>query len=109
EKKEKKGKKIGKNIKKESKTDETIQNDKKEITWKIVTQNIKGLNDKTKQNILWNQCEKSKIDIIFLQETNIKTNSTTSFFSHTHTTQKNEKFLLNEPETYKTWNSSIEN
>ncbi|RHZ59100.1 hypothetical protein Glove_365g14 [Diversispora epigaea] len=35
-----------------------IQYDKKTIKWKIATQNIKSLNDKTKQSIFWNQSRK---------------------------------------------------
>ncbi|RHZ48148.1 hypothetical protein Glove_557g34 [Diversispora epigaea] len=85
-----------------------IQYNKKTIKWKIATQNIKGLNDKTKQSIFWNQCIKSKLDIIFLQETNIKERNKNLFFSHTHSTQTKKEYLINEPKEYQTWFSSIE-
>ncbi|RHZ74762.1 hypothetical protein Glove_219g192 [Diversispora epigaea] len=77
-------------------------------TWKIATQNIKGLKDKMKQNLFWNQCIKSNLDIIFIQETNIKKETKEFFFSHTYSTQTKEKYLINEPENYQTWILSLD-
>ncbi|RHZ59143.1 hypothetical protein Glove_365g27 [Diversispora epigaea] len=117
-KREKKEKRIKKKLlknKKKSKSEKitetenaNIQYDKKTIKWKIATQNIKGLNNKTKQSIFWNQCVKSKLDIIFLQETNIKEKRKNLFFSHTHSTQTRKEYVINEPKEYQTWFSSIE-
>ncbi|RHZ80778.1 hypothetical protein Glove_132g276 [Diversispora epigaea] len=95
-------------IKKQKEGNKETEYKKSVKTWKIATQNIKGLKDKTKQNLFWNQYIKSNLDIIFIQETNIKKETKESFFSHTHSTQTKEKYLVNEPENYQTWISSLD-
>ena len=49
-------------------------------TWKLITHNIQGFNDKTKQ-LIWNDyCIKNNIDIAIITETQINSQTSTKYW-----------------------------
>jgi exonuclease III len=68
--------------------------------WKISSLNIKGINDNTKQQLLYNYLETENIDFLLLQETNILELKQPALESHTHKVRSliNEK--INIPPAY---------
>jgi ribonuclease HI len=66
-------------------------------TWKVATQNIRGLNEELKQQLWWKFCIENNLDIIALTETNLIKRNEWIIFN----TQKDS--LSNDTRGYYTW------
>lgn len=72
-------------------------------SWNKLSLNIRFLSNLEKQRTLYEIANNLNLDIVFLQETNIRTSQLFSQFSHTHSSSKPTKYYINNPSTYQVW------